>query len=171
MKRLVFIVLLLGVVGGFASAQSQWDLTLMVPYYNGLRMADGTVGEFASYAFVIPEVKWNYYFGAEWLRFGLGLKMWTALVISGITPIISLESNLNNFIINLNVAGGLFGFFGFVNYFLMDPIFVPELSLAYRFGKNKIFSLGLGALFFIAPFTSNLDIFSFSGTAFARWTF
>ncbi len=166
----VFFALFLAVAGQ-ASAQSQWDITLNVPYYVGLKTSEGDVGEFSQYMFLLPDVKWNYFFGPEWLHVGAGLRLWTLVIESAIYPIISLESNLGNFVINANVGGGVFLFFGLLNQFEAAGVFLPEISVAYRLGKKKRFSLGAGAMFAFAPEVADMENFAFIGTAFARWTF
>ena len=96
--------------------------------------------------------------------------MWTLVIESAIYPIISLESNLGDFVINANVGGGVFLFFGLYNQFEAAGVFLPELSVAYRLGKKKRFSLGTGVMFVFAPEAVQMDEFAFVGTAFARWT-
>ena len=169
--RLIVLITIFLAISAQVNADSQWDITLSVPYYAGLKSSSGDMGTFSQYLFLIPDVKWNYYFGPEWLHFGMALRLWTLLVESSIYPIISLESNLGNFVINANVGGGLLAFFGLANDFVADAIFIPELSVAYRLGKKKQFSLGTGVLFIIAPNVVELEGTAFVGTAFARWTF
>ncbi|RKX78869.1 MAG: hypothetical protein DRP70_04100 [Spirochaetes bacterium] len=167
----VLLTLLLVATAG-VNAESQWDITLNVPYYAGLKSSTGDIGDFSQYMFLIPDVKWNYYFGPEWLHFGVGLRLWSLVLESSIYPILSLESNLGNFVINANIGGGLILFFGLANDFLADAVFIPEVSVAYRLGKKKRFSIGTGALFIVAPNVVGLENSSaFVGTAFARWTF
>lgn len=171
MKRLVLVLLLIVIAAGYAAADSQWDISINVPYYTGARSSSGDLGVFAGYAFLLPDVKWNYYFGPEWLHFGMGLRLWTLVVESAVYPIISLESNLGNFVLNANLGGGAFLLFGVYNDAIFSTTFLPEFTVAYRLGKKKIFSIGTGVLFLFAPSQASLDNFIFTGTAFARWTF
>ncbi len=170
--RMVFLLILILTAAGNLSAESQWDITLNVPYYTGLKSSTGSVGDFSQYLFLVPDVKWNYFFGPEWLQFGVGVRLWTLVLESAIYPIVSLESNLGNFVINANIGGGLVAFFGLANDFIADAVFFPEVSVAYRLGKKKQFSIGTGALIIIAPNASGLENdAAFVGTAFVRWTF
>ena len=168
---LIVLFTLFLAVAGQASAQSQWDISLSVPYYVGLKTSEGDVGEFSQYMFLLPDVKWNYFFGPEWLHVGAGLRLWTLVIESAIYPIISLESNLGNFVINANIGGGVFLFFGLYNDVVAESVFLPEISVAYRLGKKKRFSLGTGGMFVFAPGALEMNEFAFIGTAFARWTF
>ena len=169
--RFIILIALFLVITGQASAESQWDITLNVPYYVGIESSSGDLSEFSQYLFLIPDVKWHYYFGSEKIHFGMGLRLFTLILETAVYPIISLESNLGNFVINASFGGGLFLFFGLHNAFEADAVFLPELSVAYRLGKRKIFSLGTAGTFVLAPSASSMSDFAFVGTAFARWTF
>ena len=170
--RFLILMFLIIIVGGQAHAESQFDIGMNVPYYAGLRTTVlGTVGQFSKYLYVLPDVKWHWYFGTESLRFGPGLRVWTLILESAIYPQISLEAVLGDFVINAGIGGGAFFFFGVFNTFQTASIFIPELSLAYRLGKKKKFSLGTSALFVISPDVAPLlDNFIYIGTVFARWT-
>ena len=105
--RLLILLSLLIIVGGQAHAESQFDIGMNVPYYAGLRTTDfGTVGQFNKYLFVIPDVKWHWYFGTESVRLGPGLRMWTLILQSTIYPQISFEAVLGDFVINAGIGGG-----------------------------------------------------------------
>ena len=45
MKRAILVLLILAAAAGTAAADSQWDITLNVPYYFGLRAEGGQAGE------------------------------------------------------------------------------------------------------------------------------
>ncbi len=167
---LVAILILFLVIAGQANADSQWDITLSVPYYAGLRSSTGDVGEFAEFLFLVPDVQWHYYWGSEKIHFGPGIRLWTLVLQSAIYPVFSVESNLGNFVLNASVGGGLFGFFGLYNQFAAEWLFLPDFSVAYRLGKRKIFSLGTGAMIIIAPDAVQFESLGFVGTVFARWT-
>ncbi len=172
MKRLILLALLITLVAGFAAADSQWDITFNVPYYAGFWSSSEDLGGFSSVFLPIPDIKWNYYFGPDWLHFGVGVRLITLLVESATFPIISLESNLGNFIIGTNIGGGAIAYFGIAGSgFLFEPIFLTELSVAYRLGKKKIFSLGTSAQFIFAPVNYFARTAIFIGTGFVRWTF
>ncbi|MDF1568665.1 MAG: hypothetical protein P1P77_11665 [Spirochaetaceae bacterium] len=170
-RRFVFLAAFLLIAALGASAQSQWDINLTIPYYAGVQSNSGNLGTFTDYLFLMPNVKWSYYFGTETLHFGPGLQLWTLIFESALYPTLSLESNLGDFVLNASFGGGAFLFFGLVNDGAFESVFLPELSVAYRLGKRKIFSVGTGVMFLIAPGTADLDEFAFIGSAFARWTF
>lgn len=152
------------------SAGSQWDITLGIPYHMGVVFEGEATSAFSDYLIVLPEVKWGYYWGPEVFHVGVGFRLWTLLLESAVYPNISIESQLGNFVINANIGGWTFLVFGLYNDIGFSNFFLPDFSIAYRFGKKKIFSLGTGVMFFVAP-----DIvdngYAFIGTAFARWSF
>ncbi len=168
--RLVILFSLFLAITGAASADSQWDISLNVPYYLGIESSDGTLSQFNHSFIPIPDVKWHYYFGGEKLHFGVGFRFLTLILESAVYPMISLESNLGNFVINAGFGGGLFLFFGLENAFEAGTVFLPELSVAYKLGKRKIFSLGTAGTFLLAPSSASLNEFALIGTVFVRWT-
>jgi hypothetical protein len=170
--RLIVLLVLASVMTGTAAAQSQWDISINIPYYGGVTSESGSFGEFSQWLFVIPDVTWHYYFGKnESIRFGTGLKMYSVVVESMIYPVISLESILGDFVLDARFGGGLIFLFGLETQFIADAIFLPEVSVAYRLGKKKIFRLGTAATFVVAPVTSDIGGFTFIGSVFTRWTF
>ena len=169
--RFVVLSAILLIAAAGASAQSQWDIGLNIPYYAGIQTDSGDLGTFSEYLVLLPDVRWNYYFGSEAIHFGAGLRLWTLVLESALYPIISVESYLGDFVLNANFGGGAFLFFGLYNHVDFGAVFLPEVSVAYRLGKKKRFSLGTGVLFLIAPEVGDLDEFAFIGTGFARWTF
>ena len=164
MKRLILVICLITVAAGFAAAQSQWDLEISVPYYVG--DVSGDFGEVAEFAFLLPNVKWHYYFGPEWLHIGVGFKLWTLIVESALYPIVSVESVLaERVVLNAGIGGGVVFAFGLLTDFFVENLFFPEFSAAILLGQRRIFSVGTGAT---AAMASG-DIV-FMGTVFARWT-
>ena len=125
MKRLILVVCLILAATGFAAAQSQWDLSVSVPYYVG--DVSGDIGEFADFAFLLPNVKWHYYFGPEWLHVGVGFKLWTLIVESAVYPIVSVESVLaERVVLNAGIGGGAIFAFGLLTDFFFENVFFPE---------------------------------------------
>lgn len=168
MKKIIIIITFLSIYTFSVAADSQWDISLNVPYYAGIETEVGGIGEFSNYLFLLPEVKWNYYWGSEQFHVGVGMRLFTLLIESAVYPIISLESNVGNFVFNANVGGGIFLLFGVVNSIETSSLIIPDISVAYRFGKKKIFSVGTGATFLISP---EFDGLAFMGTGFVRATF
>lgn len=168
MKKLIIFISFLTIFSFSIFAESQWDISLSFPYYAGIETDDGGVGEFSDYLFVMPDVKWNYYFGSEQLHFGVGMRLWTLLIESAMYPIVSVESNIGNWVFNANVGGGVFLLFGIVNSLETSSLVIPDISVAYKFGKKKIFSVGTGAMFLLSP---EFDGLAFVGTGFVRATF
>lgn len=167
-KKIIMVFPLLTIFLSPVLADSQWDISLNVPFYVGLESDDSDVGEFSEYLFLLPDVKWNYYFGSEKLHLGVGCRVWTLLIESVMYPIVSLESNLGNFVLNANVGGGAFFMFGLLNCIVPGLLIIPDFSVAYRLGKKKEVSLGAGVTLFLSP--PFCDV-SFMGSGFLRFTY
>ena len=169
--RLALIIILFTAAAGMAFADSQWDIALNVPYHMGIYTDNGDFSSMTDGIYPLPSVEWHWYFGSDILHFGPGLKLWTVVLESALYPVVSVESNLGDFVINASFGGGAFLLFGALTTVDAASIFLPEVSVAYRLGKQKRFSLGAGAIFFIAPGIADTDGFGFIGTALARFTF
>lgn len=169
--HLALLIVLLLVISSQLHAGSQWDITLSVPYYAGVKSSDGNVGEFSNYLFLVPDVQWHYYWGSDKFHFGPGVRLFTLVIESAIYPIFSLESVLGGFVINAQFGGGVFLLFGLHNQAAAEVLFLPEISVAYRFGKKKRFSVGTAAMFVVASDEIINNGFAFIGTGFVRWTF
>ena len=168
--RLALIALLLILTAGWAFADSQWDIALNVPYYMGVSTDNGDFGSLTDGFYPVPSVEWHHYFGSETLHFGPGLKLWTLIVETAVYPVVTMESVLGDFVLNASIGGGAFLMLGVYSGVPFESLFLPEISVSYRMGKKKRFSLGAGTVFFIAPGVADLDEFGFAGTALARFT-
>ncbi|MBN2626452.1 MAG: hypothetical protein JXA95_07285 [Spirochaetales bacterium] len=176
MKKLILIILVLGLTAGFAFAQddgsrgSQWDIYLHVPYIMGIQSDDESFSGALDYAFLVPEVNWHYFLGTDELHLGFGLDLYTVILESIVMPSVAVESDLGPLVLTGRFVGGFYGFFGLINSYDFGKIFFPEVSAAIRLGQKQRFALGTSMKFLIAPEIAGLDNFAFVGTVFGRWT-
>jgi hypothetical protein len=172
-KLLLLIIVFSLIVALPLAADWQTDIGINIPYYIGvgnIGEEDESGGEAINYAFLVPDVRVQYYFGTETLRVGPGFRGFTAIIETLAYPIVSVESVLGRFVFNAHVGGGAFLLFGLFNDFAFGSLILPEISAAYRLGER--FSIGTGALFITNPGSSfDMDAFAYVGTVFARFTF
>ncbi len=154
----------------FSQAGGQTDVTLHVPYRFGI-VAEGTdYSTLAQYTFLIPELRMSYYFGNEFFRIGPGVRLLTLIIESMAYPLVSAEMDFDPFVVNANVGGYGFLFFGLINDFQSGNVVIPELSVAYKL--NDTIRLGTGAILFMAPEASaDVKDFAYIGTVFVRFSF
>lgn len=170
-KRLVLFWLVMVFVLGAAMqlhADMQIDIGVNVPYYVGIKVDDDGAGDTLDYLFLVPDIKLNWFYDTGLLRLGGGARLWTFIIQSAVYPIVSVEADVGPVVLSANVGGGLFLFFGLYTDLHTAAVFLPELSVAYRFSDR--FSVGTGGLFLFAPEVADLSSFAYMGTIFARFT-
>ena len=151
-------------------ADSQVDIGLHVPYHIGLKTDDDSEGDTAlDYVFLVPDLKYNYFFNESGIKLGGGVRLFTIIIESVVYPIVTLESDVGPFTLSGHIGGGIFLLFGVINDIGIGHYYLPELSVAYRFSET--FSIGTGAGFFFAPEATDLSNYAYVGDIFARLTF
>ncbi len=170
-RKFVLIGLVLILMGAALplAADSQVDIGLHIPYYIGVQTEDDDAGAAINYAFLVPDLKYNYFFNESGIRFGVGARMFTIILESMAYPIVTLETDVGPFRFSGHVGGGVFLFFGLLNDIGTGHFYIPEVSVAYRFSES--FSVGTGAGFFFAPEAADFNNFAYIGDVFARFTF
>ena len=172
-KKTVIVGLVVVLLGAAlpAAADSQVDIGLHIPYYIGVEAADdeGDAGAALDYAFLVPDLKYNYFFNEGGVKLGVGARLFTVILESFAYPIVTVETDVGPFVLSGHVGGGAFLFFGLYNDFNTANIYMPEATIAYRFSQS--FSVGTGAMLFFAPDTADFDNFAYIGHVFARFTF
>lgn len=168
------VIILLAVLIGFIAvvptfADSQVDVGLHIPYMIGIESENGDFNDAIEYAFLVPDLKYNYFFLDSTLKVGVGARLFTVILESFVYPIVTVETEMNNFVLSAHVGGFGFLFFGLYNDFATQNIMLPEVSIAYKF--NDWFSIGTGAMFFFAPEAADFNNFAYVGDVFARFTF
>ena len=170
-KKITIIALVLVLMGAALplAADSQVDIGLHIPYYIGIESEEEDAGEALDYAFLVPDLKYNYFFNESGIKLGVGTRLFTIILESMAYPIVTVETDVGPFTLSGHVGGGVFLFFGLINDIGTGHIYLPELSVAYRFSEN--FSIGTGAMFFFAPEAADFNNFAYVGDVFARFTF
>ena len=172
-KKTVIIGLVVILLGAAlpAAADSQVDIGLHIPYYIGVEAEDDEddMGAALDYAFLVPDLKYNYFFNERGIKLGVGTRLFTIILESMAYPIITLETDVGPFTLSGHVGGGVFLFFGLFNDIGTGHYYLPEVSVAYRFSES--FSIGTGAGFFFAPEAADISNFAYIGDVFARFTF
>ncbi len=172
MGRKITVIALVLVLMGAAlplAADSQVDIGLHIPYYIGIETEDEDAGAALDYAFLVPDLKYNYFFNESGIRVGIGARLFTVILESMAYPIVTVETDIGQFRLSGHVGGGAFLFFGLFNSIETGQIILPEVSVAYRFSES--FSIGTGAGFFFAPEVGDFNNFAYVGDVFARFTF
>lgn len=170
-KKITIIALVLVMMGAALplAADSQVDIGLHIPYYIGIETEDEDAGAALDYAFLVPDLKYNYFFNESGIRIGVGARLFTVILESMAYPIVTLETDIGQFRLSGHVGGGVFLFFGLFNDIGTGHYYLPEISVAYRFSES--FSIGTGAGFFFAPEAADFNNFAYVGDVFARFTF
>jgi|SRR6056297_2129054 len=170
-KKTVIIGLVVILLGAAlpAAADSQVDIGLHIPYYIGIDTEDEDAGAALDYAFLVPDLKYNYFLNESGIRLGVGVRLFTVILESMVYPIVTVETDIGQFRLSGHVGGGAFLFFGLFNSIETGQIVLPEVSVAYRFSES--FSIGTGAGFFFAPEVGDFNNFAYVGDVFARFTF
>ena len=169
-RMIAFLIVLIGFLGVFpAAADTQVDIGLNIPYIVGIETDDADANEVLDYAFLIPDVKVNYFFNEGGIRLGVGARLFTLILETMAYPILTVEAEFDKLVLSAHAGGGAFLFFGLLNDIAFENIYLPEVTVAYKLGER--FSVGTGALLFMAPEVADFSNFAYVGTVFARFTF
>lgn len=94
---------------------------------------------------------------------GLGLKAYTAIVLSVAWPTLFVELDLDPIVLTASAGGGLFMFFGVIGAGTLDTnMFIPELAAHLKLGR--VARLGLGAMTFVASEDQGVFPYIFYGS-------
>ncbi|WP_304224702.1 hypothetical protein [Gracilinema caldarium] len=171
MKRCSVIIAMLLLLSLPAFAQLRIDLGIEIPRGAGSVsgnevFSDPEVNKFLTdYIFPIPEIDLYYQFDFGSLRAGLGLRMYTFLIASIFWPNAFIEADIWNLTAVAQMGGGFFGMYALgQTRFENGKVFMPDLSLWYRFGNS--FRLGGGAIGFMLPESTNIGFLYYIGGKF-----
>ena len=150
MKKIIFagIIILVAISG--VSSQVRLDLAIEVPKAAGFNadsgneLFDGSVDFFSQYTLPIPSAMAAYQFSLGPIHTGIGLKAYSAILLSLAWPYAYAELDLSPIVINVGIGGGAFMVFGMVNTINTANVFMPDFHIAYKFGDT--FRLGIGAV-------------------------
>ena len=164
------VLILLAVAVVLPAADIQVDIGLNVPVFTGVSFEDDNVGQYAEYAFVLPDIKASYLMEFGNLRVGAGLRAFTIIIETLVYPVVTAEYDISQLRLSANVGGGAFLLFGLYNAFETLNVWVPDVSAVYR--VNDWLGLGVGAIGAFVPGENELveNPFPYSGYAVARFT-
>jgi hypothetical protein len=163
MKRLPVLFSLLVFLAAPAFADWRIDIGFDIPRGMGASV-DGeetTFSEatdfFSKYIIPLPEAG-AYYFGETGpFRAGVGIRVFTALLVSVWWPNAFAELDFGRFVIAGQLGGGVFGTFGLVNDIQSGSVLIPDLSAWLKVGN--VFRLGGGAVGVMLPEEENAVVF------------
>jgi hypothetical protein len=134
--------LVFAAIAGTAAAQFRMDVDVMVPFKAGLvNDIQGLGGSTSSqtvnidYAFLIPDFQALYQVDLGIVRLGGGARLFTLILESMAYPLIFAEVQLGPAVVNLNLGGLAFGFFGLANKLVTADIVVADLSAGFELAK------------------------------------
>lgn len=169
-KRIILAVLIAAALMAAPAlfADTQVDIGVNVPYLiGGVQYNGQSVSEQIPFTIPIPDIMVNYFIGPEFLKVGVGVRIWTLILITGGYPIISVESELGPVVLNANIGGGVFGYTSIgASDVVTGQVFIPEVSAAYRLADW--FSLGLGVIGVYLPEVAG-DSIGYVATVFGRF--
>jgi len=156
MKKMIFLVLIITVFFvPSAFAQFRLDLSVDVPAYIGITASTDNedINESINFlkdvgTFVFPNGIVSYQIPIGPVKTGIGLKAYSLIIESVLWPVIYAEIDLSHIVINANIGGLGYYWFGIIPNlgFETSSVIVPDLNIAVKLGKT--FRLGIGAMAF-----------------------
>jgi hypothetical protein len=142
-----------------AFAEWRLDLGALAPRGMGA-MAGGATplssdlgSQIADWPFIpLPEAGLYYEADLGDIKLGLGARAFTAILATIVWPNAFVELELGRVAIEAQVGGGAFGFLTVVaTTGGFGKVFIPDISVWYKLGKNQNFRLGAGAIGLYMP--------------------
>lgn len=147
-KFLVFAILAtLGLVA--ISAQVRLDLGIDIPLHISavVEGSDLAEGGNVPYTLPFPSAGLYYTFGAGPLNLGVGARMYSVVLLSALWPNVIAELELGRAVLQAQVGGGAFMFFGLISSTQTGAVFIPDLSAWLKLGKTLRVGAGAMGLF------------------------
>ena len=155
MKKYMVIVVLIALCLVSVSGQTRLDLGIDIPLrisavVEGSELADGVD---VPYTLPFPSAGLYYTFGAGPLNLGVGARMYSLILLSALWPNVIAEMDLGPAVLQAQLGGGAFMFFGLVSEIHAGAVFIPDLSVWFKLGRTL--RLGGGAMgLFIEDFAA-----------------
>ncbi|MFQ3547002.1 MAG: hypothetical protein SNJ56_01590 [Termitinemataceae bacterium] len=172
MKKMVVCLGLIVLLSLPAVAQVRIDMGFEIPRGIGAVVENQNifpqeaVDFFNTYIIPLPEAGLYYQLPIGPVRIGAGLRVFTIILANIYWPNAFVEADLGNFTLAGQIGGGLFGVFGlFPADVKTGRVFIPDLSLWYRFGNS--FRVGGGATGLLLPESDTLGYLYYIGAKFA----
>jgi hypothetical protein len=146
MKKCIVVAVLAALCLVSIPAQTRLDLGIDIPLrisavVEGSELADGVD---VPYTLPFPSAGLYYTFGAGPLNLGVGARMYSLVLLSALWPNVIAELDLGPAVLQAQVGGGAFMFFGLVSEIHTGAVFIPDLSAWFKLGKTL--RLGGGAM-------------------------
>ena len=149
MKKFIVLAVIatLGLVA--VSAQVRMDLGIDIPLrisavVEGSELADGAN---VPYTLPFPSAGLYYTFGAGPLELGVGARMYSLVLLSALWPNVIAEMDLGRVVLEAQLGGGAFLFFGVLSSTQTGSVFIPDLSAWLKLGKTLRIGGGAMGLF------------------------
>lgn len=153
MKK-TMMILLVALVATSAFAQFRADLGVNIPASVGVSVPNdfggsdtGSVNILNEITLLFPEAMLAYELGLGPVNVGFGSRLFTLIIQSVAYPAAFAEVDLDPVVVNLNVGGAAFLFFGLWNSLEAGALLIPDLSAYLKLGKS--FRIGAGVTTFL----------------------
>jgi hypothetical protein len=149
MKKHIIVVVFVALCLVSISAQVRLDLGIDIP----LRISAVVEGsEFTGsvdvpYTLPFPSAGLYYTFGAGPLNLGVGARMYSLILVSALWPNMIAELDLGPAVVQAQLGGGAFMFFGVYSDIQTGAVFIPDLSAWFKLGKTLRIGGGAMGLF------------------------
>jgi hypothetical protein len=174
MKRKILVFAVIFCIAAVFSAQAliqfRLDPLVNVPFMLGAK--DGFSGTgyefFLNNIIPFPELDAHLQFDLDMVKIGIGVRAFTFIAISAMTPDVFVEVHLDPVVLRASVAGGAVFIFGILpSQILTGPIILPDINVTLKLAD--FFRIGAGCIF-IADF-NNLSSFLYAPYIQARFVF
>lgn len=149
MKKYIVVAVLVALCIVSVSAQVRLDLGIDIPLRISAVMEDSELADGFNipYTFPFPSAGLYYTFGAGPLNLGVGARMYSLIVVSALWPNAIAELELGPAVLQAQLGGGAFMFFGLVSSMQTGAVFIPDLSAWFKLGKTLRVGAGAMGLF------------------------
>jgi len=149
MKKYALIAVFAALCLVSVSAQVRLDLGIDIPLrisavLEGSEMAEG---ENIPYTLPFPSAGLYYTLGAGPLNLGFGARMYSLVLVSALWPNVIAELDLGPAVLQAQLGGGAFLFFGLISSTQTGAVFIPDLSAWFKLGKTLRIGGGVMGLF------------------------
>lgn len=134
------------------AAGPQLDIGVNIPLAVGISVDGENAMEEIPFHIPIPDLMFNYFFIESPIKLGVGVRVWTIIVLTGGYPIATVEFETNRLLLNAHIGGGIFGYLSPIpegSGIETGRVFLPEVSAAFRF--TDWFSAGISVLGVMVP--------------------
>ncbi|MFH2116152.1 MAG: hypothetical protein ABIJ86_16755 [Spirochaetota bacterium] len=138
MKKYLVIAVFVALCLVSVSAQARLDLGIDIPLrISAVMEGSELTGSFnVPYTLPFPSAGLYYTTVAGPLNLGIGARMYSLILVSALWPNVIAELDLGPAILEAQLGGGAFLFFGLVSSTQTGAVFIPDLSAWFKLGKT-----------------------------------